>query len=126
MLLQELNLFENFDAAGLGYLTAEAVHVMTECKRLAFADREAFMADPDFVDVPIEGMLDKEYSSERAALIEFEHALSENEVQEGDPWAFVDRTSRRFEEVPTRRYDPLPERIERSSRRVRLNRCRRV
>ena len=46
VLLQELNLFENFDAEGLGYLTAEAVHAMTECKKLAFADREAFMADP--------------------------------------------------------------------------------
>ena len=91
VLLQELNLFENFDAEGLGYLTAEAVHAMTECKKLAFADREAFMADPDFVDVPIEGMLNKEYAAERAKLIDFEHSLSDDEAREGDPWAFMDR-----------------------------------
>ena len=91
VLLQELNLFENFDADGLGYLTPEAVHVMTECKKLAFADREAYMADPDFVDVPIDGMLDKDYAAERARLIDFEHALSEDEAREGDPWAYMDR-----------------------------------
>ena len=91
VLLQELNLFENFDAAGLGYMTADAVHVMTECKKLAFTDREAYMADPDFVDVPVEGMLNKDYAAERAALIDFEQSLSEEEAREGDPWAFMDR-----------------------------------
>ena len=64
---------------------------MTECKKLAFADREAYMADPDFVDVPIEGMLNKEYASERARMIDFEHSLSDDEAREGDPWAFMDR-----------------------------------
>lgn len=92
VLLQELNLFENFDSEGLGYLTSEAVHVMTECKKLAFADREAYMADPDFVDVPVEGMLNKEYSAERAKLIDFEHALTDDEAREGDPWAYMDRS----------------------------------
>ena len=91
VLLQELNLFENFDAAGLGYMTADAVHVMTECKKLAFTDREAYMADPDFVDVPVEGMLNKDYAAERAALIDFEQSLSEEEAREGDPWTFMDR-----------------------------------
>ena len=90
VLLQELNLFENFDAAGLGYMTPDAVHVMTECKKLAFTDREAYMADPDFVDVPVEGMLNKDYAAERATLIDFEQSLSE-EAREGDPWAFMDR-----------------------------------
>ena len=91
VLLQELNLFENFDAAGLGYMTADAVHVMTECKKLAFTDREAYMADPDFVDVPVEGMLNKDYAAERATLIDFEQSWSEEEAREGDPWAFMDR-----------------------------------
>ncbi len=91
VLLQELNLFENFAAADLGYLSAEAVHVMTECKKLAFADREAYMADPDFVDVPVEGMLNKNYAAERANLIDFEQSLSEDEAREGDPWAYMHR-----------------------------------
>ncbi len=92
VLLQELNLFEEFDAQGLGYLSAEAVHVMTECKRIAFADREAYMADPNFVDVPVEGLLDKEYAAERAKMIDFELAMAEDELTEGDPWAFTDRS----------------------------------
>ena len=39
---------------------------MVEAKKLAFADREAYMADPDWVDVPIGGMLSKQYAAERA------------------------------------------------------------
>lgn len=92
VLLQELNLFEGFDARRLGYLSADTVHIMTECKKLAFADREAYTADPDFVDVPIEGMLDKEYAAERAAIIELDRALTDDEISEGDPWAYMDRS----------------------------------
>lgn len=91
VLLQELNLFEQFDASGLGYLSADSVHVMTECKKLAFADREAYMADPDFVDVPVEGMLNKDYAAERARSIDFEQSLNDEEAREGDPWAYMDR-----------------------------------
>jgi gamma-glutamyltranspeptidase/glutathione hydrolase len=54
-LLQSLNLIEHFDMTTLGLNTAEGIHVMVEAKKLAFADREAFLADPDFVNVPIEG-----------------------------------------------------------------------
>ena len=64
---------------------------MTECKKLAFADREAYTADPDFVDVPIEGMLNKDYAAERARLIDLEQGLSEAEACEGDAWAYMDR-----------------------------------
>ena len=91
VLLQELNMAEHFDLAELGYLTPETVHLMAECKKLAFADREAYMADPDFVDVPIEGMLDKEYAASRAELIDLERAMPEDFCEEGDPWEFMDR-----------------------------------
>ena len=63
---------------------------MVEAKKLAFADREAYLADPNFVDVPIEGMLNPEYLAERAALIDVER--STEDVTEGDPWAFMDRS----------------------------------
>ena len=91
VLLQELNIAEHFDLADLGYLSPETVHVMTECKKLAFADREAYMADPDFVDVPIEGMLDKDYAADRAELIELARTMPEDFCEEGDPWAYMDR-----------------------------------
>ena len=69
VLLQELNLIEAFDLRSMGCNGAEAVHTMVEAKKLAFADREAYLADPDFVDVPIEKLLSKEYARERRALI---------------------------------------------------------
>ena len=70
VLLQELNIIEQFDLKALGCNTPESIHLMVEAKKLAFADREAYMADPDWVDVPISGMLSKQYAAERARLID--------------------------------------------------------
>lgn len=106
VLLQELNLVEGFDLPSLGAGTSATIHVMAEAKRLAFADREAYLADPEFVDVPIEGLLSKKYAAERAKLIDPERAAPPGSVPEGDPWAFQDappdesrRFHRRFEKV---------------------------
>ena len=90
VLLQELGMFEQFDPQKYGYMTAGSVHLMVEAKKLAFADREAYLADPNYVDVPIEGLLNSDYLAERARLIDPERA-AENLV-EGDPWAFMDRS----------------------------------
>ena len=84
VLLQELNLAELFDLASLGYNTPESVHLMVEAKKLAFADREQYLADPEWFDVPIEGLLSKEYARERANLIDMSSAAID--VQAGDPW----------------------------------------
>ena len=84
VLLQELNLIEQFDVRGLGCNTAESIHLMVEAKKLAFADREAYMADPDFVEVPTAGLVSKSYAKERAAFINLERAAAE--VRQGDPW----------------------------------------
>ena len=86
VLLQELNLAEQFDLRALGCNTAESIHLMTEAKKLAFADREVYLADPEFVDVPIPGLLSKEYARARAASIDLEQA-AEN-VQAGDAWRY--------------------------------------
>ena len=86
VLLQELDMVETLDLKALGCNTAESIHCMVEAKKLAFADREAYMADPEFVDVPITGLLSKEYARERAAMIDPDRA-KEN-VREGDPWRY--------------------------------------
>jgi gamma-glutamyltranspeptidase/glutathione hydrolase len=85
VLLQELSLIEGFDVAGMGWHSAEAIHVMVEAKKLAFADRERYLADPDFVDVPIEGLLSKQYAEERRRLIEPNRAAPPNSVAAGEP-----------------------------------------
>ncbi len=84
ILLQELNIIDGHDIAALGFGSAESIHLMVEAKKLAFADREAHVADPDYVDVPLEGMLAREYARERSASIDPERAGSN--VAAGDPW----------------------------------------
>ena len=86
VLLQELSLAEHFDLRSLGCNTAESVHVMVEAKRLAFADREVYMADPEWVEVPVPGLISKEYAAERARLIDPARAMTS--VPHGDPWRY--------------------------------------
>ena len=74
VLLQELNLVERFDLKSMGCNTPESVHLMAEAKKLAFADREAYLADPEYVDVPIPGLLSKEYARHRAESIDLDRA----------------------------------------------------
>ncbi|GAA2035016.1 gamma-glutamyltransferase [Agromyces tropicus] len=69
---QILGILEGFDLAGAGAgdpLDDEVVHLFTQAGRLAFADRNLYVGDPDFVTVPAEGMLDEAYLASRAALI---------------------------------------------------------
>ena len=90
ILLQELNIVENFDLRALGCNTAESVHLMVEAKKLAFADREKYVADPDWIDVPIEGLLSKDYAKERALCIDLERAATH--VPPGIPESVEDTT----------------------------------
>lgn len=83
VLLQELNLVEGFDLRSAGWHSAETIHLMVEAKKLAFADREAYLADPDFVDVPLKTLLSKGYAEERRRLIDPERAAPPNSVQPG-------------------------------------------
>jgi gamma-glutamyltranspeptidase/glutathione hydrolase len=67
--LQQLRLLEGFDLPALGPGSAEYVHTVTECAKLAFADREAWYGDPDFVDVPLDTLLSHAYADERRQLV---------------------------------------------------------
>jgi gamma-glutamyltranspeptidase/glutathione hydrolase len=67
--LQQLRLLEGFDLARMGFASAEYVHTITECAKLAFADREAWYGDPDFVDVPMDLLLSREYAGQRRTLV---------------------------------------------------------
>src|SRR5919201_931748 len=67
--LQQLALLEGLDLAEKQLGGAEFVHTVVECAKLAFADREAWYGDPDFVDVPLELLLSKDYAAERRALV---------------------------------------------------------
>ena len=70
MLLQTLNILEQFDLRAMGYASADYLHTVTEAMKLAYADRDTYYADTAFVQVPAEGLLSKAYAKERAALID--------------------------------------------------------
>jgi len=67
--LQILNILEGFDIAAMGFGSREYIHTFLEAKKLAFEDRARFYADMDFVDVPVAGLIAKDYAAERRALI---------------------------------------------------------
>lgn len=69
VMLQQLALLEGFALEDLDPNGAEFVHLVVECSKLAFADREAFYGDPDFVEVPLDRLLSKAYNDERRGLI---------------------------------------------------------
>jgi gamma-glutamyltranspeptidase/glutathione hydrolase len=84
--LQQLRLLEGFDLPALGHNSAQYLHCVIEAAKLAFADREAWYGDPDFVDVPLEGLLSREYGEIRRRLIDPARALLEP-ARPGDPRA---------------------------------------
>ncbi len=84
ILLQELNLVEGFDLAAWGHNTPETLHVQVEAKRLAFADRAAYLGDPRFVSVPMETLLSKSYAEQRRTAINRTHASKEVTAGEVD------------------------------------------
>jgi gamma-glutamyltranspeptidase/glutathione hydrolase len=67
--LQQLALLAGLRVGGLGFLCADHVHLVVEAAKLAFADREAWYGDPDFVEVPLADLLSEGYNSERRTLI---------------------------------------------------------
>ena len=81
--LQMLNQLEPFDLRKLGHNSAETLHLLLEAKKLAFADRAKFYADPDFGKLPTAELISKEYARKRAPLINANRAAKD--VPAGDP-----------------------------------------
>ncbi|TMF51100.1 MAG: gamma-glutamyltransferase family protein, partial [Chloroflexi bacterium] len=67
--LQQLQLLAPYDLASTGFLSADHIHLVTECAKLAFADREAWYGDPDFASVPLADLLSSRYADERRPLV---------------------------------------------------------
>jgi len=81
--LQILRMLEQHDLAGLGRSSPDFWHLLIEAKKLAYADRARFYADPAFADTPGEGLLSVEYARRRAALIDMKRAA--RTVDPGNP-----------------------------------------
>ena len=82
VLLQQLALLEGLDLRAMGVGSAELMHTVVECAKLAFADREAWYGDPAFTDVPLDGLLSAEYAESRRKLV---GETASRELRPGSP-----------------------------------------
>jgi gamma-glutamyltranspeptidase/glutathione hydrolase len=80
---EALNVLEGYDLAAAG--RTQALHLFLESSRFSFADRNAYLADPDFFDVPLRGLLSDEFAAERRALIDPGRS-AQSPVAPGDPY----------------------------------------
>ncbi len=81
--LQILNILEGFDLREMGRNSPETLHAMIEAKKIAWADRAKFCADPAFAKIPLAGLLSKSYATERRKLIDPNHAAKK--IEAGNP-----------------------------------------
>ena len=97
VMLQQLALLKGFDLDGLDPVSPDFIHLQVEAAKLAFADREAFYGDPDFVKVPIETLLSDKYNAERRKLIANKASL---ELRPGSLAGFGGKVELRREDGP--------------------------
>ena len=95
--LQQLALLKNFDLDGLDPMGPDFIHYIVECSKLAYADREVFYGDPDFVEVPMATLLSDAYNSERRKLVSDQASL---EQRPGSIAGFGGVVKQRRESVP--------------------------
>jgi gamma-glutamyltranspeptidase/glutathione hydrolase len=82
-----LNLLEGYDLKALGHNSADFIHINVEAMKLAMADREKYLGDMDFIKIPYEGLLSKDYARERRKLID--PAKASLELRPGSPEKFM-------------------------------------
>lgn len=86
IILEILNILENFDVPSMAHDSAEKQHLVASAFAMAYADRGAYMGDTKFVDVPINGLVSKDYAAKLAAKIDPNVAMTN--VMPDDPWMF--------------------------------------
>lgn len=85
--LQQLKLLEGFNLAGMKHNSAEYIHLVVECSKLAFADRNRYYGDPRFTDVPLDKLLSEQYAAERRKLLNLSQANNQ-ELDEPEKAAY--------------------------------------
>src|SRR5215813_4622273 len=99
--LQILNILEGFDLKAMGRNSVETLHTMVEAKKIAWADRAKFYADPDFAKIPLAQLISKQYAAERRKLIDPNHAAKT--VSPGSVEAGANRTDLQPTRLPPQR-----------------------
>ena len=83
VLLQTLNILENFNLREQGHNSANAIHLLSESMKRGYADRTRYHGDPDYFPVPIDQLINKDYSKERALSIDLNSVTPSNEIFPG-------------------------------------------
>ena len=91
-LIEILNILENFDMASMEVNSAEYVHLFAETFKLAFADRAKYMADTNFVSVPLGGLTSQAYADKRAQDIDLNVAMEQAAPDDPSPYEHTDTT----------------------------------
>jgi len=86
--VQMLNLLERYPMADYGAGSAQALHLMAEAMKLAYADRALWLGDPDFVDVPVAGLTSRAYADTLASRIDPARATPSSQIRPGQPLPF--------------------------------------
>ena len=84
LIIQMLNMLENFDVASMERNSTQFVHMLTEIQRLAYADRAIHLGDPDFYPSPIPMLVSKDYARKRLGLISMDRATPSEEIAAGN------------------------------------------
>jgi gamma-glutamyltranspeptidase/glutathione hydrolase len=87
-LIQILNILEGYDLTVLGPASIQGSHLMVEAMKMAYADRARFLGDPDFVRVPVAGLISSVYAAELRKQIQPERALRAEELTGSNPFAY--------------------------------------
>lgn len=94
-IIEWLNILENFDMESMGLLSAESLHLMAEAFKLVYYDRSQYMGDPEYVDVPTKGLLDKAYAEKLSEQIDPESVITAFE-KVVDPWIYEHEDTTHF------------------------------
>jgi gamma-glutamyltranspeptidase/glutathione hydrolase len=95
-IVQILNILEKFELSKKGIHSAQTIHLTASAMQLAFADRAKYLGDTDFVDVPLKGLISKNYAHELAQKIPLTKALSQADVYPGNPLPFESDETNHF------------------------------
>ena len=92
VLLQTLNILEQFDLHDMGYNSVQYIHTLYQAMNLAYADRDFYYGDPYYPPAePMAGLLSRDYAHQRAALINPDH--NDPDIRPGDPYPFMGQTN---------------------------------
>lgn len=91
--IQSLNILENFDMSKYGIDSSERIHLLSETFKMVYKDRAEYMGDPEYVDVPLNGLLNKEYASKLADKIDLDYSQN---YEADDPWTYEHQDTTHF------------------------------